>query len=88
MTLALCFLLRLWKPAPDSDRVDQEKNDVLDDERRFAFKPAVNHPAYEARIKIMKPATMMRAFRLAATRAAARTVVTVANVLRIVSSSI
>jgi hypothetical protein len=43
--------------------------------------------ATEATMKIMKPATVMRAFRLAATREAARTVVTAANVLKIMSSS-
>jgi len=36
----------------------------------------------------MKPATVLRAFKLAATRAAARTVVAAAKVLRIDSSSI
>jgi hypothetical protein len=36
----------------------------------------------EATMTIMKPATVMRAFRLAATRAAARTVVTAASVLK------
>jgi hypothetical protein len=39
-------------------------------------------------MKTMKPATVTRAFRLAATREPARTVVTAANVLRIISSSI
>ena len=87
-SLAIRFLFRLGKPAPDSNRINQKKDYVLDDERRSAFKPAVNLQAIEARIKITKPATVMRAFRLAATRAAARTVVTAANVLRIASSSI
>ena len=44
--------------------------------------------AIDATMKIMKPATVMRAFRLAATRAAARTVDAAAKVLRIESSSI
>jgi hypothetical protein len=39
-------------------------------------------------MKIMKPATVMREFKLAATRVAAKTVVTVARVLSSVSSSI
>jgi len=44
--------------------------------------------AMDATMNIMKPATVLRAFKLAATRAAARTVVAAAKVLRIDSSSI
>ena len=42
--------------------------------------------AMDATMNIMKPATVIRAFTLAATRAAARTVVAAAKVLRIESS--
>jgi hypothetical protein len=44
--------------------------------------------AMEATMKIMKPATVTRAFKLTAKSDAARTIVTAANVLRIASSSI
>jgi hypothetical protein len=76
------FLLGLGKPAPDSDRINEKKDDVLDDERRFGLQPSAIH-ATDTTINIVKPATEVRAFTLAATRAAARTVVTAANVLRI-----
>jgi hypothetical protein len=53
---------------------------------------ASSHPsaiqAIEATMKMMKPATATRAYRLAATSEAARTVVTAANVRKIISSSI
>jgi hypothetical protein len=53
---------------------------------------ASGHPsaiqAIEATMKMMKPATVTRAFRLSATSEAARTVVTAANVRKIISSSL
>ena len=53
----------------------------------LASEPSAIH-AREATMKITKPATVMRAFQLAATSAAVRIVVTAANVLKIISSSI
>jgi hypothetical protein len=40
------FLRGFWKPAPNSDHVDQEEDDVLNDELCLGFKPAVYHPGY------------------------------------------
>ena len=36
--------LSLGKPAPDTEHVDQEEDDVLDNQRCLAFKPAIGHP--------------------------------------------
>ena len=67
------------KPAPDPEDVDQEKNSILDDQRGLALQPAIDHPGEGAMMKIINPATMSRAFQLAATSAAAMTVITAAD---------
>ena len=38
------FLLDLWKPAPNAEGIDEKENNILDNERRFAFNPAVGRP--------------------------------------------
>jgi hypothetical protein len=52
------------------------------DDALLSRQPSASH-AREATMKITRPATVMRAFQMAATSAAVRTVVTAANVLKI-----
>jgi hypothetical protein len=80
------FLASARQPAPHAQNVDQEKHDVLDDKRGFAFKHAVSNPGNGSHSKDGEAAHGNPRVQIAATIVAAIIVMAAAAALRISGS--